>query len=188
MNLPLLFFASILPDIDLALQFVMHRGPTHSLIVITALSIPFLAVYQKRMIPYYVVFVTHVLIGDFITGGSQMLWPLSENSYGFRYFNVKSDMDAIIEVALFLVMLAFMVKTKDLRAFLEPGIFNLSLIVPFVATLGPLLQTARAVRLGLEFALPLLLVVPSLFFLVLFAIAFLVELRFLVRSDKSSKE
>jgi membrane-bound metal-dependent hydrolase YbcI (DUF457 family) len=183
-NLPLLFLVSILPDVDLALGFIMHRGPSHSLIVITVLSLPFFIVYRKQMVPYYLVLLSHVLVGDFITGGAQMLWPISGNSYGFLYFNVKSEIDAVIEVVLFIISLAFLVKLKDLKSFLLPETSNIALIVPFGATLGPLLQTVRAFSLGLEFELPLLLVVPSLFFVVLFAIAIIIELRYLLRSGK----
>jgi membrane-bound metal-dependent hydrolase YbcI (DUF457 family) len=181
-NLPLLFVVSVLPDIDLIPLFIMHRGPTHSLVVITLLSLPFLVVYRKQMIPYYLVLLSHVLIGDFITGGAQMLWPLSENRYGFLYFDVKSTMDSIIEFILFVTSLAFLVKFKDLKKLLLPGISNLTLIIPFGATLGPLLQTARALSLGHEFNLPPLLVVPSLFFLVIFMMAIIVEVRYLLHS------
>jgi len=183
-NMPLLLLVSILPDIDLALGFITHRGPSHSLIVITLLSLPFFAVYKKQMVPYYLALLSHVLIGDLITGGSQMFWPLTEKSYGVLYFKVTSPMDAPIELILIIVALSFMVKLKDLEPFLLPGIFNLTLVIPFGATLGPLLQTARAISLGFDYDLPLLLVVPSLFFVVLFAIAIIVELRILLRSGK----
>ena len=77
-HLPLLLAASVLPDVDLLLRFLMHRGPTHSLITITALIIPFLFVYRKQALPYYGALLSHVLVGDFFTGGVGMFWPLSQ--------------------------------------------------------------------------------------------------------------
>ena len=47
-NIPLLFLVSILPDIDLLIPGVEHRGPTHSMIVLCTLSLPALMIYKKR--------------------------------------------------------------------------------------------------------------------------------------------
>jgi membrane-bound metal-dependent hydrolase YbcI (DUF457 family) len=52
-NLPLLLAASVLPDIDLILRFLTHRGPTHSLLAITVLMIPLFILYRKKALPYY---------------------------------------------------------------------------------------------------------------------------------------
>ncbi len=82
MNLPLLLAASVLPDLDLVFRFIAHRGITHSLIIITALMIPFFVVYRKQAIPYYAALLSHVLIGDFFTGGIQLFWPLSQSKFG----------------------------------------------------------------------------------------------------------
>jgi len=183
-SIPLLFFVSILPDIDLFFGFLMHRGLTHSLIAITAFSLPFFVVYRKRMIPYYLVLLSHVLVGDLVTGGSQLFWPLTESGYVPTYFDVKSTIDASIELILFMISLSFMVKLKDLSSFFSVGIPNITLVSPFVATLGPLLQTAPALSFWPDFDPPDLLVVPSLFFLALFATAIVVELRQLLKSTK----
>jgi membrane-bound metal-dependent hydrolase YbcI (DUF457 family) len=46
-NVQLLFFASIVPDVDFLLG-LEHRGPTHSLILQTAVFIPIFLAYKKR--------------------------------------------------------------------------------------------------------------------------------------------
>jgi membrane-bound metal-dependent hydrolase YbcI (DUF457 family) len=87
LNMPLLFAASVLPDIDLLLSFLMHRGPTHSLLTITALMIPFFIIYRKKAIPYYAALLSHLFLGDYFTGGIELFWPLSHDWFGALNFN-----------------------------------------------------------------------------------------------------
>ena len=173
MNLPLLLAASVLPDIDLALRFLMHRGPTHSIITMTALMIPFFIIYRKQALPYYAALLSHSLIGDFFTGGSQLFWPLSQNLFGALNLEVSGLTNVVIELSLFSVTLPIMYKLGDLQTLLKPHNKNWVLIIPLVATLGPLLTIGR----GEETSLPTLLVIPSLFYVGLFAYSLLVELK-----------
>ncbi len=172
-NLPLLLAASVLPDVDLLLRFLMHRGPTHSIIVITALMIPFFVVYRKQAIPYFAALLSHILIGDFFTGGIQLFWPLSSNTFGALNFEVTSLPVAVTELLLFFVTVPLMFKLGDLQTLLKPHSRNWILIIPLGAVLGPLLSLGR----GQENALPFLLVVPSLFYIGLFAYSLFVWLR-----------
>ena len=172
MNLPLLLAASVLPDIDLILSFLLHRGPTHSLITITLLMIPFFVVYRRQALPYYAALLSHILIGDFFTGGIQLFWPLTQAKFGFLNLSVLSLPIAITELALFLVTVPLMYKLGDLQTLLKPHNKNWALIIPLGAVAGPLLMY---VRLQAS-AIPTLLVAPSLFFVGLFAYSILVEL------------
>ncbi len=172
-NLPLLLAASVLPDVDLLLRFLTHRGLTHSLIIITALMIPFFVVYRKQAIPYYAALLSHILIGDFFTGGIQLFWPLSQTKFGILNLNVSSCADVTVELALFLVTLPIMYKLGDLQTLLKPHNKNWVLVIPFVAVLGPMLSLVKNSMIT-----PLsLLFVPSLFYLGLFAFSILVDLR-----------
>lgn len=179
-NLTLLFAASVLPDIDLLLRFLMHRGPTHSIITITALMIPFFILYRKQAIPYSAALLSHVLIGDFFTGGIELFWPLSHNWYGALNFEVTSMPVAITELALFLLTLPLMYKLGDLQTLLKPNDKNWALIIPFGSVLGPLLSLGR----GQESSLPILLILPSLFYISLFAYSIFVWLRAKSMQDK----
>lgn len=180
LNMPLLLTASIIPDIDLLLRFLYHRGPTHSLITMIALTVPFLIYYRKTAVPYFVALLSHSLIGDFITGGAQLFWPILPEWYrtGTLSINVASSTDAYLEVGLFLVSLAVMFKTGDLRKIISDKP-KIGLLIPFGAVLGPLLLRCLKAVLshfllaehGPENHLPDLLIIPSLFYIAIFVYA-----------------
>jgi membrane-bound metal-dependent hydrolase YbcI (DUF457 family) len=172
-NLPLLFAASVLPDVDLIMQFITHRGPTHSIITITVFMMPFFVLYRKQAIPYFAALLTHVLIGDFFTGGIQLFWPLSHNLYGALNFEVTSLTNVLAELTLFLVTVPLMYKLGDLQTLLKPNNMNWTLIIPLGAILGPLLSLGR----GQEHAISILLVVPSLFYIAIFIYSMFVWLK-----------
>jgi membrane-bound metal-dependent hydrolase YbcI (DUF457 family) len=169
LNMPLLFAASVIPDIDLLLEFLVHRGPTHSLITITALMVPFLILYRKNAVPYFVALASHSLIADFFTGGVQLFWPVSSKFYGAVNIDVSSLINALLELGLFLVSIAAMFKTGDLRKIASDK-YKIALLVPIGAVLGPLLTTGS----DIEETLPLLLVIPSLCYLAIFAYSIIV--------------
>jgi membrane-bound metal-dependent hydrolase YbcI (DUF457 family) len=178
LNLPLLIVASILPDIDLLLgianpSFFMHRGPTHSIITFTVVLMPFLLIYGKKALPYYIAALSHSLIGDFFTGGIEMLWPITQNWYGNFFMEVGGLADAVVELSLFVVSVVIMIKARDLQTLFEPKISNLALFIGFGALIGPMLNTGN----GLESNLPVLLIAPSLFWIVLFAYSMLLGLK-----------
>ena len=160
LNMPLLLTASVIPDIDMLLIFLRHRGPTHSLIVIVALMVPFLILYRKKAIPYLVALASHSLIGDFFTGGAQLFWPLSTQWYGALNIDVVSLTNVLLETSLFFLSTVIMFKTGDLRKIVKDK-HKIGLLLPFGAILGPMLAAVR----GSEYGLPLILVPPSIFFL-----------------------
>jgi membrane-bound metal-dependent hydrolase YbcI (DUF457 family) len=169
LNMPLLLTASVIPDIDLLLRFLDHRGPTHSLITIIALTVPFLILYGKTAVPYSVALASHSLIGDFFTGGTLLFWPLSTTWYGALNIDVNSLTNALLELLLFFISIALMFKTGDLRKIVKDK-YKIALLLPFGAVLGPMLTVGR----GSEYALPLLLVFPSLFYLAVFVYSMVV--------------
>ena len=142
--------------------------------------IPFFIIYRRQAIPYYAALLSHVFIGDFVTGGVQLFWPLSHNLFGVLNFAVTSLPIAITELVLFAVTLPIMYKLGDLQTLLKPHNKNWALVIPFGAVLGPLISTGR----GLESSLPILLWVPSLFYLSLFSYSMLIELRALYKEDE----
>jgi len=152
----------------LILGFLHHRGPTHSLITIIVLTVPFLLLYRKIAIPYFIALASHSLIGDFFTGGTQLFWPLSTQWYGALNIDVNSFTNAFLEMILFVISTAVMLKTGDLRKIVQDK-YKIALLLPFGATLGPLLSAGR----GSEQSLPLLLIIPSLFYLAIFVYSML---------------
>ena len=171
LNMTLLLTASVIPDVDLLLRFLDHRGPTHSLITIAVLMVPFLIYYGKAAIPYAIALASHSMIGDLI-GGTQLFWPLSTRLYGFLTLDVKGSFTVTLELILFIISLALMLKTRDLQRITTSN-YRIVLLLPFGATIGPLLAVGR----GPEYALPSLLIVPSLFYLAVFIYSMIVRHR-----------
>lgn len=125
------------------------------------------------MIPYFAALLSHVLIADFFTGGIELLWPLSNSWFGALNIGVKSLTNATLELTLFLFTLPIMFILGDFKTLLKPQKKNWVLIIPLFAILGPLLAAGR----GQQYALPALLVVPSLFYLGLFFYSLIVGFR-----------
>jgi membrane-bound metal-dependent hydrolase YbcI (DUF457 family) len=186
-SMPLMLAVSVIPDIDLILEILnptifMHRGLTHSITVYTVLLIPFFIIYGKQAIPYYFVLLSHSLVGDFFTGGVGAFWPVSQDWFGCFLMQIGSLADVLVELALFAGATAIMFKAGDLKAILHPNIENLALIVAFGAVLGPILSIGE-----IEGNLPTLLLVPSLFWLVLFAYSIILALRGNLQSPQKEK-
>ena len=113
-NLPAVLIASILPDIDIIFhRYIVHRGPTHSIITMTLAFIP-VYLYFRKGIPYYVSLLSHSLIGDYFTAyGTQLLWPITNNWYRAPSQLIINGRELIItESALFITMLIHIIYTK----------------------------------------------------------------------------
>jgi hypothetical protein len=179
-NIPLVLVLSILPDIDILFGFLLqsdiHRGPTHSIIVAILVFIPFFIIYRKKAVPYFAALASHSLIGDFFIGGQlQLLWPLSTSEFGlyelgFPYINIYNPIDIALEFALFVIALIVMLKTRDLFRFFRNSKLNLVLAIPIFTVLLPTFASY-------PLRVPLLLVLPHLFYLVLFSISILIVLK-----------
>ena len=109
-NLVVIWVFSLLPDLDLFIPGVVHRGPTHSVVVALLFFAPVLYFYRGGL-PYLVSLLSHSLIGDYFTAyGCQLFWPLS--GVWFRYeYSLCSMRGALfyIEGFLFVVMVGLLV-------------------------------------------------------------------------------
>ena len=179
-NMPLILVLSVLPDIDIILNFLfnveIHRGPTHSIISAILVFIPFFILYRQKVVPYFIALISHSLIADFIVGGQlQLLWPLSTrefglDQFGFPYIAIDSPVNVAFEFSLFVIAVFVMWKTRDLFQLFRNHKLNLILAIPIFTVLLP---TFASYPLDV----PLLLVLPHLFYLVLFAISVLIVLK-----------
>ncbi len=173
MNVPIILVLSIIPDIDILFgmdQF--HRGPTHSAVVAFLVFVPIFILYRKRAVPYFLALLSHGLIGDFIIGGKvELLWPITSQQFSLTPWlpkiEINSPINVALELSLFIIATIVMIKGRDLRVFFRGGKTNLLLAIP-VATV--LLPTVLAYPLGV----PILLVPPHVFYLLLFMAAILV--------------
>lgn len=159
-NLPMIFFLSLIPDVDLLIPGLVHRGITHSIIVLTLVFTPIFLFYRENSVPYFVAITQHALVGDFFIGGIQMFWPLTSNWYGYG-INVLSFTNISIEWASFLLAMIVLAKTNDLRLLFRSQKSNLLLIVPsgaiFVSSI-----------IGMSQKAPTELLIPHLVFLTIF--------------------
>ena len=169
-NLPLIFALSILPDIDLVFLRNMHRGPTHSIILLVLLSLPFLAIFKRRMLPYLASIASHVLIGDMINGPVKIFWPLTQQWYGLPLAS-GSQIMVSLEWAFFLISLMMMFMSKDFRKMLKLDYSGLLLVLPLASAGLPLV---------LRYYTSLSLFIPQLFYTVYFSLSIILCFRNLI--------
>jgi hypothetical protein len=175
LNIPLLLVLSIIPDMDILFIPQMHRGPTHSIITATLVFIPIFVVYRQKAVPYFTALISHSLVGDFLVGGRVMLfWPLTKAEFGLHelgsyYINIENPINVALEIALFLIATVIMFKTKDIYQFFGNKKTNIVLIIPIFSVLLP-----SVVSYPLH--VPVLLIPPHLFYLVLFSASVLIVL------------
>jgi len=168
-NIPLLFVASVIPDIDLLIPGLEHRGPTHSLIIFFLLFLPAFMLYGKGAMPYFIALAQHSLIGDYLTGGGiQLLWPLTLHWYGVG-IRILSLFNILIEWTFFLASLTVMLNTKDAWFLFRHHPSNLLLSIPVLTVLLPSF-------FSFPLSVPLGLIIPHLTYLTLFIISILIDL------------
>ena len=180
-NIPLILVLSVLPDVDIFLDHLLkteiHRGPTHSIITAILVFIPFFLLYRQKATPYFASLASHSLIGDFLIGGQlQLLWPLSISEFGihemgFPYISIYNPINLVLEFSLFVIAFIVMLKTRDILRFFRSNKLNLILAIPIFTVLLPTFASY-------PLQVPAVLVLPHLFFLVLFSISILFVLKF----------
>ena len=168
-NIPLLFLASVLPDIDLLIPGLHHRGPMHSAILFSLLFLPIFILYKKRAIPYFVALTQHILIGDFLTGWTQLIWPITTNWYGLG-LEIASLTNILIEWALFLTSTAILFRTRDVWLLLQQHQSNMILAIPVLTVLLPA-SISFPTYVSLE------LLMPHLLYITLFTLSILIDLK-----------
>jgi len=181
-NVPLIFLASILPDIDFLVPGLMHRGPMHSIILYALIFVPIIILYKKIGIIYFLCVAQHLILGDFLTAGCgdgiQLLWPLTSNWYSAGIY-LANAASVYLEWTFFVICLAWMFKAGDLRKLLLHNKSNLVLAVPILSIVLP-------VFFSIPLHVPFLLLVPHIIFLFLFSLSILIDLRALSKRLTSS--
>ena len=139
-NIPALLVLSILPDIDIFYDFLtgteIHRGLTHSIVFALIIFLPIFVFYRKKAVPYFLAFISHALIGDFVVGGQlELLWPFTTQQFGLHdvggpLIGIFSKVNIVLEMLLFLSAMAVMYKTGDWKVFFKDDLTNLVLIIP----------------------------------------------------------
>ena len=162
-NIPLLFLVSLLPDIDFLLG--LHRGPTHSIIVQTIVFIPILLAYKKQAVPVFASLIQHSLLGDLLTGsgGIQLFWPITSQWYGTQIC-ITNILSISLEWSAFLIFLATLWITKDIKRLFQHNKSGLLLTIPVLALILPAL-------LQFPLAVPTALIIPHLILLAILVLS-----------------
>ncbi|MDH7596089.1 MAG: metal-dependent hydrolase [Candidatus Bathyarchaeia archaeon] len=163
LNLPLVFLLSLLPDVDLFIPEIAHRGITHSIVLLTILFIPLFIMYQKNSVPYFVAIAQHSLLGDFITGSAQIFSPLTTTSYGLDVA-LQSPINVVLEGSGFVLMMLIMTWTRDLFVLFRPKMGNFLLVLPEGALIG-------SAFIALHFFTSVVLLVFHVILFVIFAVS-----------------
>lgn len=75
-SVPLVWLVANIPDFDVFLgAFIVHRGLLHSVLLASAVFVP-IFFCGRQGLPYFVALLSHSLIGDYLTGPTQLFWPL----------------------------------------------------------------------------------------------------------------
>lgn len=168
-NVPLLFFVSIIPDADILLG-LEHRGPTHSIVVQTVIFIPIFLVYRKQAAPVFASLIQHSILGDSLAGagGVQLFWPVTSQSYG-ALISVTNIISISLEWGAFLVFMTVFWMTRDVKSLFQHHRYNLLLTVPVFAIIFPAF-------LGFPLAVPAALIIPHLILLAILTLSIAVAL------------
>lgn len=112
-NTPLVWFFSILPDFDVFIPIIEHRGATHSITLIAIFAIPVLLKYTQGT-PYLVAFASHSIIGDYFTSyGTKLFWPFSNDWYKADFtLRVGAPLETMLELTLFTIMIILIIHER----------------------------------------------------------------------------
>jgi len=171
---------SVIPDIDILIPILEHRGPTHSIIMTFTVFIPIFAIYHKKAIPYFIALIQHSLTGDYIAGGRiQIFWPITTQYYGTGV-SIKSSTNITLEWLIFLTSIIIMLKAKDTATLFQPHNSNLILSIPTFTVLLPTF-------LSFPLEVPAWLMPPHLAYMSVFSASIIIDLFKVLKTSNSSK-
>jgi membrane-bound metal-dependent hydrolase YbcI (DUF457 family) len=177
-NIPLALTLSVLPDIDLFMEpMLRHGGPTHSLVILTALFLPVILIWKKASIPYLAAAASHALIGDYLTRsantrGVQLLFPLTRTWYSAGLEEAEL-LYIYSEIILLIVFLSLLFTTKDTNFLTKNHRSNWLLVIPVITLVLPLL-------IDFPLYVPIELVIPHLALIAMLMLPILVDANHLI--------
>lgn len=149
-SLPLIFAASILPDLDFLFHPIFaHHTITHSITFWAIFYIPIFVLKRWAAVPYIIATFSHFLLGDIITGTPTLFYGVSDQIFGaFRpwfvmYFGGNSYgtlYQAIVDAMMVGLFLGVTLLKRDLHP-LFSGFYNIKHIlllgmIIFIVLLG----------------------------------------------------
>jgi len=138
-SIPLLWTLSLLPDIDFLIPGIIHRGPTHSILLALLLCAPFLIYKPRKAAPYFAALFTHSIVGDFLTnGGVMLLWPISSEMIRHdSLFRMGGTTESYIELTLFGILILMLVASRDIQRLIIKETSSILLFIPLCTIIIP---------------------------------------------------
>jgi hypothetical protein len=132
-NIPLLLFVAILPDLDIYLSElgITHRTVTHSLLFWLPISIVLLVVFRLSVVPYIVSIIQHIVFGDFIVNVTPWFWPW-KSMFGLG-FDLFSMVNITIETLGLILFVTYSYTNGDLRLILSKEKGTLISLLPILS-------------------------------------------------------
>lgn len=170
-NISALWTLSLLPDIDLLIPGLQHRGPTHSIIVALLIFTPLFIIRPRRTAPYFAALATHSLIGDHITdGGTKLFWPVSLKWVKYdSTIMLGGTFETYIELALFSILILTLIASKDYYPLFNTDRRNTILFIPLCTVFLPIM-------FKYPINIPETLLIPHLILLSIIALSFSMSL------------
>ena len=169
-NIQVLWTLSLLPDIDLLIPGLQHRGPTHSLIVALIVFAPLFMIRPRKTAPFFAALATHSLIGDYLTGEVKLFWPLSSEWLKFENTITMGNLfETGLELALFAILIATLILSRDFNHLFNSDRKNAILFIPLCTIVLPIM-------FKYPIKVPKTLIIPHLILLGIIALSFTISL------------
>jgi len=99
-----LFIATIMPDLDMQIPFVKHRGFFHSILVGFLLSLVFVPYSMMVGLAFFIGFCSHLLADSFTVSGVTPFWPFSRYKTDFGLITTGKFSEEIFSFALLFIL------------------------------------------------------------------------------------
>ena len=166
LNIPLVWILSLLPDIDIIIPQLKHRGQTHSLILPIIIFIPLFLMKGRRMVPYFLALTSHSIIGDFFTSyGVTLFWPIDRRYFNFiSTINTGTTFESIIELILFSIMVTIIIIYKDN----ENPLYILKNIIP----ISFFIIAIQLISINYIYSIPYIIFIPNILIILIVTISY----------------
>jgi membrane-bound metal-dependent hydrolase YbcI (DUF457 family) len=145
-DLKIIWILALLPDIDLLIPGIPHRGQTHSVLLQLALFLPIIIYYGRSTLPYLFALLSHSLIGDIVSYSKIMLfWPLDSGWYSVTIPWRYNAYVYYLEAAIFIPFVFFFIQQKDYQRLYNDKSHNLLTLIPATAIIIPIFYNARLI-------------------------------------------
>ena len=163
-DLTLVFLYSILPDIDILIPYLYHRGPTHSFIFPTLILLIYL-IFDPLKIFYSIPIYSHILC-DIIAqpmdySYMKLLWPITNIKYQINPIVImRTYEESYLEISIFIISAIIFMKF-DYKKF----IVNSNSILLFLIIIPLTISSIFANLIGMNYILNIFHILLDVFFI-----------------------